>query len=293
MLGIADRTNAVTHPSLQQLPSAALRYVAQLAAEVIQNASSFGSERWGLTPYPDGIRINVGWTEILTALPDSIHLVIDGARAHDVRIPDGVSMNEGEDSRGYYPTVPGSLKAEIPYEPLARFERAVEALRPALAEAIRLAARRRAGRGVREGHRQEVVDALADLLGGQLPSPNYELLPQRNITAGAELMEGALRRVTSSEYERNPVARRACIEHYGSVCFVCGFSFEEAFGQLGRGFIHVHHLTPVSSMGGKHAVDPVVDLRPVCPNCHAMLHLEDPPLTIEALQTYMSNEHDA
>ncbi|MGN2392265.1 HNH endonuclease [Pelomicrobium sp. G1] len=283
----------MTHPSLQKLPSAALPYVAQLAAEVIERAASFGSERWGVTPYPDGIRINVGWTEILTACPKFIHLIVDGVRARKLQLPDAVSLIEGKDSRGYYPTVPGSLKAKIPYEPSEVFERSIEALRPALLKAVSLAARRRAGRGVREGHRQEVVDALAAHVGRVLPSPNFAVVSQNNIAVGAELMEGALRRVMSSEYERNPAARRACIEHYGTACFVCGFSFEATFGELGRGFIHVHHLTPVSSVGANHAVDPINDLRPVCPNCHAMLHREDPPLTIEALRTYLSDENDA
>jgi len=103
-------------------------------------------------------------------------------------------------------------------------------------------------------------------------------------------MEGALRRVVSSEYERNPAARLACIEHYGASCVVCGFSFESTYGEFGRGFIHVHHLTPVSAIGKEYRVDPIADLRPVCPNCHAMLHRQDPPFTIEELRDLMSSE---
>jgi 5-methylcytosine-specific restriction protein A len=96
-------------------------------------------------------------------------------------------------------------------------------------------------------------------------------------------MEGALRRVISSRHERDPKARLACIEHYGTACFVCGFSFEEKFGAIGRGFIHVHHLEPIAGATRQKCVDPVRDLRPVCPNCHAMLHREDPPLSVEKL----------
>ncbi len=36
---------------------------------------------------------------------------------------------------------------------------------------------------------------------------------------------------------------------------------------MGEGFIHVHHLKPLSEVGYEYRVDPIRDLRPVCPNC--------------------------
>ena len=53
---------------------------------------------------------------------------------------------------------------------------------------------------------------------------------------------------------------------------------------LGRDFIHVHHLKPVGEVGEAYVLDPVRDLRPVCPNCHAMLHQRLPALKIEQLK---------
>ena len=41
---------------------------------------------------------------------------------------------------------------------------------------------------------------------------------------------------------------------------------------LGKGFIHVHHIVPIHTIGKGYKVDPSTDLVPVCPNCHAMLH---------------------
>jgi hypothetical protein len=283
----------MTHPSLQAVPALVRLHVAQLAAEIIERAASFGEDCWGLTPYSDGFRVNVGWTEILTALPACIRLVVDGDRARAVARSEGFNLVEGEDSRGFNPSVPGSDLAEIPYEPLTVLERATVALRPALMEAISLAARRRSGRGVKQGHRQEAVSALASLVGKRLPIPGYAAASAVDSSAGVLLMEGALRRAVSSEYERNPAARRACIEHYGTSCFVCGFSFAEKYGELGRGFIHVHHLTPLSSIGSEYCVDPIADLRPVCPNCHAMLHCQDPSLAIEELRACMSESEIA
>jgi 5-methylcytosine-specific restriction protein A len=72
--------------------------------------------------------------------------------------------------------------------------------------------------------------------------------------------------------ERNKKARRECINHYGTVCQVCGFDFEKVYGEIGKGFIHVHHIEKLASKTGEHVVDPIKDLITVCPNCHAMLH---------------------
>lgn len=53
-----------------------------------------------------------------------------------------------------------------------------------------------------------------------------------------------------------------------------------------EGLIHVHHLKPLGEVGEGYLLDPVADLRPVCPNCHAMLHRRKPALGIdELLQT--------
>lgn len=86
------------------------------------------------------------------------------------------------------------------------------------------------------------------------------------------LREGSKKTVTVNSYERNPKARSECINKYGVNCTVCGFNFEAIYGKRGKGFIHVHHLTPVSDIGDEYEINPITDLRPVCPNCHAMLH---------------------
>lgn len=46
----------------------------------------------------------------------------------------------------------------------------------------------------------------------------------------------------------------------------------------------MHHLTQLSKIGQGYEVDPVNDLRPVCPNCHAMLHKRNPPYAIDKLE---------
>ena len=103
------------------------------------------------------------------------------------------------------------------------------------------------------------------------------------------LIEGALLRITVNRYERDPVARQKCIEHYGTACVVCGFDFEKRYGAIGVGFIHVHHVVDIASIGGRYQIDPVRDLRPVCPNCHAMLHQERPAMSVEKLKQVLQN----
>jgi predicted HNH restriction endonuclease len=34
-------------------------------------------------------------------------------------------------------------------------------------------------------------------------------------------------------------------------------------------------------------MDPAVDLRPVCPSCHAVIHLRDPPYTIDDVKKFI------
>ena len=96
--------------------------------------------------------------------------------------------------------------------------------------------------------------------------------------------EGACKTVTVNSYERNAKARLACLNHHGYRCQACGLLFEEFYGDLGEGFIHVHHITPVSEVLEEYEIDPVTDLAPVCPNCHAMIHTTRPPLSIEQLK---------
>ncbi len=101
------------------------------------------------------------------------------------------------------------------------------------------------------------------------------------------IYEGAVRQVSVNAYERSPEARRKCIAHYGTICFVCGFDFAKSYGEVGRGFVHVHHLRQLSEVGEEYQIDPIRDLRPVCPNCHAIIHRRKPAYTIEEVRSFL------
>jgi 5-methylcytosine-specific restriction protein A len=84
--------------------------------------------------------------------------------------------------------------------------------------------------------------------------------------------EGAKRTITVNRYERSTKARLGCIKHHGSCCVVCGFDFSAIYGKIFKGFIYVHHVVPLSSIGKRYQVNPITDLIPVCANCHAAIH---------------------
>lgn len=89
-----------------------------------------------------------------------------------------------------------------------------------------------------------------------------------------DCIEGAKTKIYVNKYERSSIARKKCIEYYGCKCSICKLDFEEKYGEIGKDFIHVHHLVPLNEIGEEYCVDYKNDLIPVCPNCHAMLHRE-------------------
>ena len=103
------------------------------------------------------------------------------------------------------------------------------------------------------------------------PQDQHELISKDELPDEI-YMEGAQKTILQNKYERNPKARARCIAVHGSACKLCGFDFGIAFGEEFSGKIEVHHIKPISEIGGEYVVDPVRDLVPVCPNCHMMLH---------------------
>lgn len=114
-----------------------------------------------------------------------------------------------------------------------------------------------------------------------------ELPLQEEIDESGNLYEGAVHKVTVNAFERNLEARRLCTAYYGARCSVCGFDFSQTYGDIGEGLIHVHHLRQLSEIGEEYQVDPIQDLRPVCPNCHAVIHRRHPAYSIEEMRKHL------
>lgn len=93
--------------------------------------------------------------------------------------------------------------------------------------------------------------------------------------------EGTVRKVSVNQYERSPKNRARAIKAHGVRCFGCRLEMAETYGEIAKGYIHIHHVKPIA----KQPQDPNVDdLIPLCPNCHAIVHLEEPPLSIKRLK---------
>ena len=128
-----------------------------------------------------------------------------------------------------------------------------------------------------------VEPRLVALLGELLAELTPALTFPEDIDDPAGVIEGAKRQIIVNAYERDPTAKPRCIKRWGCVCVVCNFDFHAVYGDLGKGFIHVHHLKPIHTIGEAYLLDPENDLRPVCPNCHSMLHRSKEVLSIEEL----------
>lgn len=120
-----------------------------------------------------------------------------------------------------------------------------------------------------------------------LASQITELTTTLSEEVDAAYPEGGAISVRVNRYERDVRAKRACIEAKGFVCTVCGFDFGKEYGAEFSGFIHVHHLRPLSLRGGRRQTHPVRDLAPVCPNCHAAIHYGRKLRTPEQIKAMM------
>ena len=76
-------------------------------------------------------------------------------------------------------------------------------------------------------------------------------------------------------------------KHGKHFCQACGFNFVDFYGEIGRGFIEAHHMTPVSELrlGSETRA---ADIALVCSNCHRMLHRRRPWIAMSDLKTLLA-----
>jgi len=124
----------------------------------------------------------------------------------------------------------------------------------------------------------------------QTPS-DLTRLPTREIVTrmGEEegIPEGNVLKVVVNRHERSSHARSECIRTHGFRCAACEMSFFDCYGDEAADLIHVHHLDPLRR--GARKTDPKMDLVPICPNCHAVIHLRKPPFCIHDVRRMLSN----
>ena len=132
----------------------------------------------------------------------------------------------------------------------------------------------------------QTILSLSKLSDAQ-SSPATDSMPTNDLFNQLEsIVEGKKSQRFVTTYERDPRLRKMAIAIHGVTCKVCGFNYEEHYGDYAKGMIQVHHIRPVSEFGGEKLVDPENDLIPLCANCHSVVHRrKDSTLSISELKS--------
>ncbi len=149
----------------------------------------------------------------------------------------------------------------------------------------------------RKAYQPAVIEFLSQEVGRQLPEPKTlsgdvpaeDLALPEEISDAETFYEGARKQISVNAYERNPGARKKCLDYHGYKCVVCDQRMSDIYGPAAEKVIHVHHLKPLNEIQETYQIDPIADLRPVCPNCHAVIHRRKPPYTIEEVRGFLGN----
>jgi 5-methylcytosine-specific restriction protein A len=130
----------------------------------------------------------------------------------------------------------------------------------------------------REAEMLQAADAIEEgIATGELHSIPRQ--PDEVDETGATAIEGRLLVRRALARERDPKLRTlkiAQVRRGGRPlqCEVCDFDFARAYGELGEGYIEVHHVTPLYVSGTRETR--LDDLACVCANCHRMCHRSRP-----------------
>ena len=145
--------------------------------------------------------------------------------------------------------------------------------------------------GVDEGeHDSKLVCQWA----GRFSSAIIAVLPTEEISGDTSsdvfgFPEGSVMEIKANRYERDRRNRAAAIAIHGTACKGCGLEMGTQYGPLATGYIEIHHITPLSELGTNYTINPALDLVPLCPNCHAVVHRQNPPLTVDELHELLND----
>lgn len=263
----------------------------RLFLESLNKANSYGNNKWGAYYYNEGVRLLVGNLIVLTIHKNGIWMALDKQSLNEIKdaqiLEDSSLWKWETGDYSEYKAVPSHNGYYIPSNEDKEIWPLIREIHFRYIEKVANKYKWLNYKS-QSTHSDKLLYYIKYELGLQsIPVPNYsntelemaEEIPQKE---SANLFEGAKKQVIVNAYERNPTARKECLNNYGFKCSVCGFDFEEVYGEIGTEYIHVHHLKPLNEINEEYRVDPINDLRPVCPNCHSMLHKAK--LSIEQLR---------
>ncbi len=265
---------------------------ARRVAESILRAHKLAPARWGLTDRGSRLRLNLGRVEALVLASNWLLLVVDLRHVPGDAKRWLEANGSNLESPGRYVSMPYACRVRIPLHPTGNLKAALMKLVRAHKAHLTDAAGTPAHPMAYRGHHPGLVRALATAASVDLPQPSYAQmgsLPQDSwhtpsqpgLEAG---QEGGLREVRLSKVERDPKLRAACLARWGFLCQACEKDLSREYGTEPGKLLHVHHQVPFRGHRGPRKTDPDKDLIPVCPTCHAVIHLRDPPLTIDEVR---------
>ena len=118
---------------------------------------------------------------------------------------------------------------------------------------------------------------------GAIPIPDVSSMPQPDEEDEKQRLEGRMTEAKVLRRQRNRQARQQCLEASGYKCYICGFDFEKTYGEIGKGFLEVHHTKPLATYDDEHPI-PQSELCALCSNCHSMVHRKKDVLDVEELK---------
>jgi hypothetical protein len=281
---ISQTASAVEEDVRAVIPAEHLLDVLGMLAHSIRIANQFTPEKWGIHISRKNIMLKVGFVEVLQFHTDLFHQLV----RNDLVSRKARSVWHDNFDAAPYKNAPACDTFDAD---LSISKKAYELLLPAHEAAIEIAARSPIHTTTKNDHSPSLVNFISRMVKIPLPQPAYVGPSEQTFLYPDEtqdhktFLEGAAISVLVNRYERDRAAINKCIEHHGADCTACGISFGHHYGPGMSGFIHVHHLAPLGDIRGQRSVDPIHDLRPVCPNCHAVIHSSNPPLTVDQVRS--------
>ena len=276
-----DRQDSKIEQELRALiPKKVLTPVVRMLAASIAKANESNPGKWGIRIDKQSIMLKVGFPEVLQVGNGWVHwLVSNELTPAKIR-----EEKRFEFSKTPYKNAPQCDTCDVELENLEELQ---SRLLPAHEAAIEIASRSPLSVSTSANHSTELVDLISKLSGTNLPQPTYvkETEPYLYPDEQETFLEGAATRILVNRYERDAAVRDKCVKHHGTDCKACGVSFGNRYGPSVKGFIHVYHLKPLGDVRKQKTVDPILDLQPVCPNCHAVIHSKKPPLSIDQVKS--------
>ncbi len=129
-------------------------------------------------------------------------------------------------------------------------------------------------------------DIEANLL--LIPKQKYKRIDVGVFDENFLIYEGDVKYRQGKIYGRSSQLRNLAVEKHtinGRIkCSACCFDYEDFFGEHGKGFIEIHHQKPIFMFDESEFVRTIevalLNVVPVCSNCHRMVHRYKRPLMI-------------